>query len=130
MRFSQRPKKIFDFSGRFSESSNDELSAVRQAFLMIFTPSMRKIELKLVRFAILLKKDSQLKTVIRLSESDQILFLPRLSHNLNDYLQNVWSGMSLSLLLFEPTSAPISRKSVYPLYVYQSIQLFTEIRES
>ena len=56
MQFSPRRKKIFDFSGRFSESSNDELSAVRQAFLMIFTPSMRKIELKLVRFAILLKK--------------------------------------------------------------------------
>ena len=43
VRFSQRPKKIFDFSGRFSESSNDELLAVLQAFLTFLTPSMRKI---------------------------------------------------------------------------------------
>ena len=32
LRFSPWRKKIFDFSGRFSESSNDELSAVLQGF--------------------------------------------------------------------------------------------------
>ena len=33
MQFSPRRRKVFDFSGRFSESLNDELSAVRQGFL-------------------------------------------------------------------------------------------------
>ena len=32
MQFSPRRKKIFEFSGRFSESLNDELSAVLQGF--------------------------------------------------------------------------------------------------
>ena len=76
MQFSQRPKKIFDFSGRFYKSSNNELLAVLQAFLPIFTPSMRKIELKLVRFAILLKK----RTInLRLSD-DATLILDEYRH--------------------------------------------------
>ena len=32
MQFSPRRKKVFNFSGRFSESLNDELSAVLQGF--------------------------------------------------------------------------------------------------
>ena len=32
MQFSPRRKKVFDFSGRSSESLNDELSAARQGF--------------------------------------------------------------------------------------------------
>ena len=78
------------------------------------------------------------------SRSEMGKFLPSLSVNFIIYLQNVWSAMSLSLLVPEEKKLPISinfQKSVYPLYicmyvcmyicmyVYMSIQLYTEIRE-
>ena len=54
------------------------------------------------------------------SRSDIKKFLPSLSVNLINYLQNVWSAMSLSLLVPEEKKLPISinfQKSVYPLYI-------------
>ena len=70
------------------------------------------------------------------SRSEMGKFLPSLSVNFIIYLQNVWSAMSLSLLVPEEKKLPISinfQKSVYPLYIYiyicMSIQLYTEIRE-
>ena len=66
------------------------------------------------------------------SRSEMGNFLPSLSVNFIIYLQNVWCAMSLSLLVPEEKKLPISinfQKSVYPLYVYMSIQLYTEIRE-
>ena len=54
--FSPRQEEIFNFWSRFSESLNNELLAVLQAFWMIFTPSMRKIKLKLTRFAFFSEK--------------------------------------------------------------------------
>ena len=74
------------------------------------------------------------------SRSEMEKFLPSLSVNFIIYLQNVWSAMSLSLLVPEEKKLPISincQKSVYPLYicmyicmyVCMSIQLYTEIRE-
>ena len=54
------------------------------------------------------------------SRSEMGKFLPNLSVN---YLQNVWSAMSLSLLVPEEKKLPISinfQKSVYPLYIYIS----------
>ena len=69
------------------------------------------------------------------SRSEMGKFLPSLSVNFIIYLQNVWSAMSLSLLVPEEKKLPISinfQKSVYPLYiiyVYMSIRLYTEIRE-
>ena len=62
------------------------------------------------------------------SISEMRKFLPSLSVNFIIYLQNVWSVMSLSLLVPEEKKLPISinfQNSVYPLY----IQLYTEIRE-
>ena len=53
------------------------------------------------------------------SRSEIKKFLPSLSVNLFNYLQNVWSAMSLSLLVLEEKKLPISinfQKSVYPLY--------------
>ena len=71
------------------------------------------------------------------SRSEMGKFLPSLSVNFLIYLQNVWSAMSLSLLVPEEKKLPISinfQKSVYPLYILciyicMSIQLYTEIRE-
>ena len=74
------------------------------------------------------------------SKSEMGKFLPNLSVNFIIYLQNVWSAMSLSLLVPEEKKLPISinfQKSVYPLYICiyiyiyicMSIQLYTEIRE-
>ena len=72
------------------------------------------------------------------SRSEMGKFLPSLSVNFIIYRQNVWSAMSLSLLVPEKKKFPISinfQKSVYPLYiciciyVCMSIQLYTEIRE-
>ena len=55
------------------------------------------------------------------SRSEMGKFLPSLSVNFIIYLQNVWSAMSLSLLVPEEKKLPIStinfQKSVYPLYV-------------
>ena len=53
------------------------------------------------------------------SRSEMGKFLPSLSVNFIIYLQNVWSAMSLSLLVPEEKKLPISinfQKSVYPLY--------------
>ena len=74
------------------------------------------------------------------SRSEMGKFVPNLSVNFIIYLQNVWSAMSLSLIVPEEKKLPISinfQKSVYPLYIYiyvyiyicMSIQLYTEIRE-
>ena len=74
------------------------------------------------------------------SRSEMGKFLPSLSVNFIIYLQNVWSAMSLSLLVPEEKKLPISinfQKSVYPLYICiyiyiyicMSIRLYTEIRE-
>ena len=57
------------------------------------------------------------------SRSEMGKFLPNLSVNFIIYLQNVWSAMSLSLLVPEEKKLPISinfQKSVYPLYIYHS----------
>ena len=57
------------------------------------------------------------------SRSEMRKFLPSLSVNFIIYLQNVWSAMSLSLLVPEEKKLSISinfQKSVYPLYVYIS----------
>ena len=55
------------------------------------------------------------------SRSEMGKFLPSLSVNFIIYLQNVWSAMSLSLLVPEEKKLPISainfQKSVFPLYV-------------
>ena len=54
------------------------------------------------------------------SRSEMGKFLPSLSVNFIIYLQNVWSVMSLSLLVPEEKKLPISinfQKSVYPLYI-------------
>ena len=54
------------------------------------------------------------------SRSEMGKFLPSLSVNFIIYLQNVWSAMSLSLLVPEEKKLPISinfQKSVYPLYI-------------
>ena len=55
------------------------------------------------------------------SRTEMGKFLPSLSVNFIIYLQNVWSAMSLSLLVPEEKKLPIStinfQKSVYPLYV-------------
>ena len=54
------------------------------------------------------------------SRSEIKKFLPSLSVNLINYLKNVWSAMSLSLLVPEEKKLPISinfQKSVYPLYI-------------
>jgi hypothetical protein len=45
-RFSQRRKNIFDFSGRFSESSNDCLSSELQPFFLNLIAFRRKIASK------------------------------------------------------------------------------------
>ena len=58
------------------------------------------------------------------SRSEMGKFLPSLSVNFIIYLQNVWSAMSLSLLVPEEKKLPISinfQKSVYPLYVYMYV---------
>ena len=57
------------------------------------------------------------------SRSEMGNILPSLSVNFIIYLQNVWSAMSLSLLVPEEKKLPISinfQKSVYPLYIYYS----------
>jgi hypothetical protein len=46
LRFSQRRKNIFDFSGRFSESSNDCLSPAFQSFFFNLIAFGREIALK------------------------------------------------------------------------------------
>jgi hypothetical protein len=46
LRFSQRRNKIFDFSGRFSESSNDCLSLELQREFFNLNASRRKIASK------------------------------------------------------------------------------------
>ena len=54
------------------------------------------------------------------SRSEMGKFLPSLSVNFIIYLQNVWSAMSLSLLVPEEKKLQISinfQKSVYPLYI-------------
>ena len=54
------------------------------------------------------------------SRSEMGKFLPSLSVNFIIYLQNVWSAMSLSVLVPEEKKLPISinfQKSVYPLYI-------------
>ena len=58
------------------------------------------------------------------SRSEMRKFLPSLSVNFIIYLQNVWSAMSLSLLVPEEKKLSISinfQKSVYPLYVYMYV---------
>ena len=62
------------------------------------------------------------------SRSKMKQFLPNLRHNLINYLQNVWSSMSLSFLVSEKKKLPISRKSVYPLYV--SVRWQAHLRDS
>ena len=65
------------------------------------------------------------------SRSEMKKLLPSLSVNFINYLQNVWSAMSLSFLVPEKKKLPISinfqKKRLSP--VYMSIQLYTEIRE-
>ena len=66
------------------------------------------------------------------SRSEMGKFLPSLSVNFIIYLQNLWSAISLSLLVPEEKKLPISvykfpEKRISP--VYMSIQLYTEIRE-
>ena len=62
------------------------------------------------------------------SRSDMKKFLPSLSVNFINYLQNVWFAMSLSLLVPEEKKLPISinfqKKRLSPVYI-----LYTEIRE-
>ena len=53
------------------------------------------------------------------SRSEMGKFLPSLSVNFIIYLQNVWSAMSLSLLVPEKRLSPVC----------MSIRLYTEIRE-
>jgi hypothetical protein len=48
LRFSQRRKKIFDFSGRFPESSNDCLSLELQPEFSNLIASRRKIYMSIV----------------------------------------------------------------------------------
>ena len=72
------------------------------------------------------------------SRSEMGKFLPSLSVNFIIYLQNVWSAMSLSLLVPEEKKLPISinfQKSVYPLYYiciyvcqYDFIQKFANFK--
>ena len=61
------------------------------------------------------------------SRSEMGKFLPSLSVNFIIYLQNVWSAMSLSLLVPEEKKLPIStinfQKSVYPLYLYRNSRI-------
>ena len=61
------------------------------------------------------------------SRSEMGKFFPSLSVNFIIYLQNVWSAMSLSLLVPEEKKLPISinfQKSVYPLYIYIYICIY------
>ena len=68
------------------------------------------------------------------SRYDMGKFIPSLSVNFIIYLQNVWSAMSLSVLVPEEKKLPIStinfQKSVYPLYVcqYDFIQKFANFK--
>ena len=61
-------------------------------------------------------------------------FLPSLSHNLFNYLQNVWSAMSLSLLVLDEKKLPISinfqKKRLSPVYTcqYNFIQKFANFK--
>ena len=64
------------------------------------------------------------------SRSEMGKFLPSLSVNFIIYLQNVWSAMSLSLLVPEEKKLQISinfQKSVYPLYICIYIYIYIYI---
>ena len=58
------------------------------------------------------------------SRSEIKKFLPSLSVNLIIYLQNLWSAMSLSLLVAEEKKLPISinfqKASIPCIYIYQA----------
>ena len=73
----------------------------------------------LAKIAIFKTQNGRGQGVVKIQDGK---FLPSLSVNFINYLQNVWSAMSLSLLVPEEKKLPISRKASIPCIYIRALQ--------